>query len=169
MTKNAAYYLLLFGFLFLINACSSIPKSGITKKSVPEKSTKTQLRKDIAQYAKRFKGVRYKYAGKTPKTGFDCSGFTSYVYRKFDIIVSPGSKYQAQLGKKKSLKNARAGDLLFFGKRGKVTHVALITKNSNAGIEVVHATSSRGVMEQNVTQSSYWKPKIMFARDVLSK
>jgi len=169
MIKNAANYLMLFSLLFLINACSSIPKSGMARKSVPKRSSKVELRKDLAQYARKFKGVRYKYAGKTPKTGFDCSGFTSYVYRKFDIIVSPGSKYQAQLGKKKSPKNAQAGDLLFFGKRGKVTHVALVTKNSRAGIEVIHATSSKGVMEQNVTQSSYWKPKIMFARDVISK
>jgi len=168
MIKNAAYWLMLFSFLFLINACSSISKSGLTKKSVPKRSTKTKLRTDLAQYAKQFKGIRYKYAGKTPKTGFDCSGFTSYVYRKFDIIVSPGSKYQAKLGKKKAPKNARPGDLLFFGKRGKVTHVALVTKNSRAGIEVIHATSSKGVMEQNVTQSSYWKPKIMFARDVIN-
>ena len=168
MIKNAAYYLMLFSLLFLINACSTIPKSGLTKRSVPERNSKIKLRKDLAQYARQFKGVRYKYAGKTPKTGFDCSGFTSYVYREFDIVVSPGSKYQAQLGKKKSPKNAQAGDLLFFGKKGKVTHVALVTENSKSGIEVIHATSSKGVMEQNVTQSSYWKPKIMFARDVIN-
>ena len=83
---------MLFSLLFLINACSTIPKSGLTKRSVPERNSKIKLRKDLAQYARQFKGVRYKYAGKTPKTGFDCSGFTSYVYREFDIVVSPGSK-----------------------------------------------------------------------------
>jgi len=168
MLKNASYPLLLFALLFLINACSPAARSGLTKKTTIERSSKNTLRKDIAKYAMTFKGIPYKYAGKTPRTGFDCSGFTSHVYKKFDIIVSPGSKYQAQMGRKMSPKYAKTGDLLFFGKRGKVTHVALVTKNSKEGIEVVHATSSKGIMVQNVTKSSYWKPKIMFARDIIN-
>ena len=169
MIKNASYLLLLLSLLFLMNSCSTTARSGLTKKTTTERSSKSQLRQNITKYAKTFKGIPYKYAGKTPRTGFDCSGFTSYVYKKFDIIVSPGSKYQAQMGRRMSAKYAKPGDLLFFGKRGKVTHVALVTKNSRDGIEVVHATSSKGIMVQNVTKSSYWKPKIMFARDVVSR
>lgn len=167
--------MLLMPFVFFMASCSSASKTynssankNTTRKSV-ERGERKSLRKDIANHAKKYVGIPYKYAGKTPKTGFDCSGFTSYVFNKFDIEVSPGSKYQAKTGREIPLKKAKPGDLLFFGKGRKVTHVALVTKNTREGIEVVHSTSSRGIMVQNVSKSSYWKPKILFARDVISK
>jgi cell wall-associated NlpC family hydrolase len=58
--------------------------------------------------------------------------------------------------------------LIFFGKNGKVSHVAMVVSNTYEGISVVHSTTSKGVMVQNITKSTYWKPKILFARDVIS-
>ena len=166
--------LLLLPFLFLAS-CTSVSKTynntsrnNTTRKSVDRNNTKS-LRKNIAKEGKKHVGIPYKYAGKVPKTGFDCSGFTSYVFNKFDIEISPGSKYQAKTGREIPLKRVKAGDLIFFGKGRKVTHVALVTNNTREGIEVVHSTSSKGIMVQNITKSSYWKPKILFARDVISR
>lgn len=132
------------------------------------KSHVSTLRKDIRRYARRYKGSRYKYAGADPK-GFDCSGFTSYVLKKFDVKVSRSSKVQATEGRKISLRRARPGDLLFFSKsgRGKPSHVALVIDNRSDGLIVVHSTTSRGVIEENISQSTYWKPKLLFARDVI--
>ena len=170
--------MLLAGFAFLMGSCSTThdyrppsqqgnKSTDKTPKNVSSKDSKEQrLRKDITQHARKYVGIKYKYAGKNPK-GFDCSGFTCYVFEKFDIELSPSSKVQATTGKKVSLNKAKTGDLLFFGNHGKINHVALIVSNSSYGIEVIHSTSSKGVMVQNVSISSYWEPRIMFARDVI--
>jgi cell wall-associated NlpC family hydrolase len=129
------------------------------------------FRKGIVERARQFVGVKYKYAGRAPETGFDCSGFTSYVLGLYNVKVSPASKIQATEGQAVTLEHAKAGDLVFFssaGKGGKVTHVALVLDNTAEGILVVHSTSSRGVMVENVSVSKYWKPKLLFARDVIS-
>ena len=135
--------------------------------SKAKKGKISTLRKRIPQTAKKYKGVRYKYAGKNPK-GFDCSGFTSYVYKKHNIQISPSSRSQAKTGKKIALRKAQAGDLAFFGTSGKVSHVALVVSNDRNGLVVIHSTSSKGVMVQNISKSSYWKPRLLFIRDVLS-
>lgn len=177
MNKNASkLIILLLPFLFFMASCSSSSRtynessrrSNTIRKSA-DRGSRKELRKDIAEHSRKYKGIKYKYAGKTPKTGFDCSGFTSYVFRKFDIEISSVSKTQARTGKEIPVKRAKPGDLIFFGKGRKVTHVALVTKNTRDGVFVIHSTSSKGIMEQNVSKSSYWKPKILFARDVITR
>ena len=167
--------LLLVPFAFFIGSCSSSSRtyndsarSNTSRKSV-DRGSRNELRMDIAKHSRKYKGIKYKYAGKTPKTGFDCSGFTSYVFKKFNIEISSGSKLQSKTGREIPLKRAKPGDLIFFGKGRKVTHVALVTKNTRDGIFVIHSTSSKGIMEQNVSKSNYWKPKILFARDVITR
>jgi cell wall-associated NlpC family hydrolase len=176
MNQNASkLIMLLLPFLFFMASCSSTSRtyndssrSNTSRKSA-DRGSRKELRKDIAKHSRQYKGIKYKYAGKTPKTGFDCSGFTSYVMRKFNIEISSVSKSQARTGKEIPLKRVKPGDLIFFGKGRKVTHVALVTKNTRDGIFVIHSTSSKGIMEQNVSKSSYWKPKILFARDVITR
>ncbi len=149
------------------------------KKKITDNPTVTEspankemiFRKGIVERARQFVGIKYKYAGRAPETGFDCSGFTSYVLGLYNVKVSPASKVQATEGQPISLDRAKSGDLVFFssaGKGGKVTHVALVVENTAEGIFVIHSTSSRGVMVENVSISKYWKPKLLFARDVIS-
>lgn len=128
-----------------------------------------QLREHITGYAQNFVGIRYRHAGSTPKTGFDCSGFTSYILNEFDVKVSPSSLMQAMQGDKISLDEVLPGDLIFFGRRGRVSHVAMVVECAAEGIICVHSTCSRGVIVENISTSKYWKPKIMFARDVINR
>lgn len=174
MNRNAVWNFLLLGsLLILFNACSSSYQTGVVRN--PSRARTTQggtttkgigLRHDLVQYAKKYVGVPYKYAGKTPR-GFDCSGFTGYVFKKFSIQLSASSKGQAKMGAKIAVTRVKPGDLLFFGKGNNLSHVAMVTKNNKDGIEVIHSTSSKGVMVQNVSKSSYWKPRIRFARRVI--
>jgi len=177
MFKNVSKsILLLSGFAFFLGSCGALRKAedpyrhpSSTVKKSPSKSETAQLssiRKEVTQQAKRCKGSRYKYGGKNKK-GFDCSGFTSYVMNKVDININGSSRSQAKMGQKVSIRKAKAGDLVFFGKKGKVTHVALVINNGKSGLEVIHSTSSKGVIIQNVSQSTYWKPKMLFVRDVI--
>ena len=176
MNKNVSNLILLLGTLLIFfNACSALRKaddspymSSESRSSEASSSTNkvAPLRSKITAYAKKYDGSRYKYGGTTPK-GFDCSGFTSFVFKKFDIPITRTSDSQAKKGKKVSIRSAKPGDLVFFGRGRKVTHVALVTKNSKSGLQVIHSTTSRGVIEENVTNSSYWKSRLLFVRNVI--
>lgn len=182
MRKNVSKIVLLFlPLAFLLASCTALQPVSKSKRpsysnnrkpsNTQRKTTTTKetaLRRNIVSYAKRWKGVKYKYGGKDPK-GFDCSGFTSYVYRKFDLNITPSSKVQATKGRKIPLSRANAGDLVFFSKTGKgaVSHVAMVVSNEKEGLTVIHCTSSKGVMVQNVSRSNYWRPKMLYARNVI--
>lgn len=127
---------------------------------------KPSLRSDVVDYAKRFLGLSYRYAGRDA-SGFDCSGFTHYVMKNFDIGISACSRTQSTQGKKVVLKDAKPGDLVFFRRssRSRISHVAMVVSNDQRGIFIIHSTS-RGVVVDNLMQSKYWRPKIFMARDV---
>lgn len=173
MKSNGSIRLMLFiGIIFLMTSCDAFKyaNSGSSSSSNTNiKDSERIQRNKITTYSKNYVGVKYKYAGKDPK-GFDCSGFTSYVMGKHNVAISSSSKAQATQGKAISVNKVKPGDLIFFGKTGgkNVSHVALVVANEADGIYVIHSTTSKGVMVQNISKSSYWKPKILFARDVLS-
>lgn len=150
------------------------PRSRTKKETVASKARSNsnltrddRRRSDIISYAKQFVGTKYIYAGKDPR-GFDCSGFTSYVMREFDVSLSASSRMQEDQGRSISVSNAMAGDLIFFRreKKGRVFHVALVVSNTREGLKVIHSTN-RGVVVDNISHNSYWKPKISTARRVI--
>ncbi|TNE55157.1 MAG: NlpC/P60 family protein [Bacteroidetes bacterium] len=150
----------LFLFLFL---------AGTAYRPVRILSTEMlQFRQEITTYASSFVGTPYRYAGYAPETGFDCSGFTSFVLKKFDAELSRSSSWQARQGTRVPLAEVLPGDLLFFGRQGRIQHVALVVEHAANGIICAHSTR-RGVVVENVNTSSYWKPRILFARDVLGQ
>jgi len=145
------------------------PKSGSAKKNTYPAAQVTPFRNKVVDYGKKFVGTSYKYAGQSPKTGFDCSGFTSYVLKESGVIASPASAIQATEGRYVELDRVLPGDLIFFGEsKKKISHVALVISLGPEGIICVHSTSSRGVIVENVSQSAYWKPRILFARDLIT-
>lgn len=68
---------------------------------------------DVVDYALQFLGSKYVWGGSTP-SGFDCSGFTSYVYKHFGIYLPHSSKMQAGYGKAVARADLVPGDLVFF-------------------------------------------------------
>lgn len=123
-------------------------------------------RYQMCAYGQEYLGTPYRSAGRSGN-GFDCSGFTSYIMSNFGVSLSAASSTQATQGTEIPIESTKPGDLLFFGKRGRITHVAMVVSNTPKGLEVVHSTSSRGVVVENVTTSAYWNKKILFARDVV--
>lgn len=128
------------------------------------------LRQSIVDFAREHIGARYRYGGRDPRNGFDCSGFTHYVLDRHDINLTPQSGAQAEQGRRISPRDAQPGDLVFFQRSaaGPVFHVALVVANAPDGLVVVHSTTSKGVIETNISQSSYWGPKLRSARDVIT-
>ncbi|MFT4006552.1 MAG: C40 family peptidase [Lacrimispora sp.] len=115
-----------------------------------EKVDKSALqRKAVVDYALQFVGGRYVYGGEDPNRGVDCSGFTRYVLRHTaGIGLSHSAKAQSGEGQVISYKDARPGDLVFYGKNGSINHVALYMGDGR----VVHASTEKtGIIITNVT------------------
>lgn len=117
----------------------------------------------VVNGALRYLGSRYVYGGSTP-AGFDCSGFTSYVYRNFAGKSIPrSSSAQASVGTPVSINNLQAGDLVFYNTSGRgISHVAIY--DGNGGL--IHATNPRtGVIRESMN-SRYWSSRYVTARRV---
>jgi cell wall-associated NlpC family hydrolase len=127
------------------------------------------LRVEMVRRSKVFLGMAYRYGGKTPETGFDCSGLTSYIMGLFHIPLSSGSRYQMEAGRPVPLEQVRPGDLILFrrARNRPISHVAMVVDNTDEGIFIIHSTS-RGIVIDNLDQSTYWRPKVVGARDVVS-
>lgn len=160
---------IIFGLLY---ACAGLFKgaeSPTDTKALPtsysSKNNNAATRTILVQEAQKYIGSKYKYGGTSPK-GFDCSGFVSYVYDKVDITLPRSSAAQAQKGTKITQGAAKAGDLLFFklDKKGKTSHVAMVVSNDEQGMEIIHSTTSRGVMQENIGNSTYWQEKLLYGR-----
>jgi cell wall-associated NlpC family hydrolase len=74
----------------------------------------------VVRFARRYIGVRYVYGGSSPRTGFDCSGFTRFVYEHFGIDLPHYSGAQFGRGRRVSRAGLRPGDLVFFDGLGHV-------------------------------------------------
>lgn len=130
------------------------------------------LAQDIIEYAKNFLGRPYVYGSVGPKT-FDCSGFTSYVFRKYGVTLSRTSRQQATQGVKVSTKDVQPGDLLFFSGRGggsTVGHVAMaVDVDENGVIKFIHASCSKGISYATYPDGGYYSKRFLGARRVLEQ
>lgn len=126
------------------------------------------FREAVVGWSEHYLGIRYVYGGKRPESGLDCSGFTRFILQEFGIQLEHSSSMQSKQGVHVPLNEVMPGDLMFFGLKGRIQHVGLVVKRTEEGIFCAHASSTRGTVVENMTKSSYWRPRIMFARDVIS-
>jgi cell wall-associated NlpC family hydrolase len=120
-----------------------------------------EKRKYIAYFAESHidLGYNYRYGGTTLEKGIDCSGFTKYVLGYFDFKTSRTSNEQFDNGERIPVSMAKAGDLVFFGSKKYINHVAVVVSNDEKGLFIVHSCN-RGIVKENVYESSYWKGKL---------
>lgn len=96
-------------------------------------------------------GTKY-VSGGTSTSGFDCSGFTMYVFSQIGIKLPHQSGSQYRMGEAVSRSELRAGDLVFFNTNGKgVSHVGIYVGDG----KFAHASSSKGVTITSLSDSYY--------------
>ncbi|MFN4032129.1 MAG: NlpC/P60 family protein [Fimbriimonadales bacterium] len=110
-------------------------------------------------------GARYSYGGSGAR-GFDCSGFTAYIYRQHGIRLPHNSAAQYRVGKPVPRSELRPGDLVFFRTRGnRISHVGIYMGNG----KFVHASSARGRVRIDTLNSGYYRQRYVGARRVATK
>ena len=131
--------------LFALAWCASPARAQLTVGPVTidvvggARSNATAAR--VLPTAERYLGVRYRWGGTSPKTGFDCSGFVQYVFAKHGTRLPRTSRQQASSGQRlRPVWSAlRPGDLVMFAEPGKrISHVAIYAGRRR----IIHATSS---------------------------
>jgi len=127
--------------------------------SVEHTAGDQSVRSRIVNFAQKHVGVPYKPGGLDPK-GFDCSGFTSYVFEEHKTILPRIARDQQKSARKIDMKAAQPGNLIFFNSGSGVNHVGIVVANQNGAIKMVHASTSQGVIITDVESSSYWNKRI---------
>ncbi|MGL5318385.1 MAG: C40 family peptidase [Bacteroidales bacterium] len=122
---------------------------------------------DLLDRATTLLGVPYRWGG-TTKRAFDCSGFTSYVFKQFGITLPRTSRDQARNGEKVAQTDVRPGDLIFFnGRRGvgskSIGHVGIVLSNDGKGeVKFIHSANG-GVQISNLKKDVYYKKRFVSA------
>jgi len=109
-----------------------------------------------------FRGTPYRNGGSDP-TGFDCSGFTQWVFAQHGIALPREAEQQFKVGEKIKQDDLKPGDLVFFQTESRgASHVGIFVADD----QFVHAPSSRGVVRVEYVNSTYWGRRFVGARRV---
>ncbi len=141
------------------SAVNTTSKSTTTNNTnTTESTTSSKSGSSVVSYAKQFLGCKYVYGGTSP-SGFDCSGFTQYVYKHFGVNLNRTAAAQYSNGK--SVTSLQAGDLVMFGKSG-INHVGIYI----GGNTFIHAANkSQGVRTDSMS-TGYYKTNYVGARRI---
>ena len=126
--------------------------------------------RSVVRTGERYLGTRYTWGGDTPREGFDCSGFTRYIFARHGVAIPRTSRQQATVGRRlaRSWQGLRVGDLVMFANSGgRISHVAIYAGNNR----ILHSTSSGGGVRYDDlrTQRGRWfRDHMVAARRVVS-
>lgn len=134
-----------------------------TEKVVDENSNKGA---EVASYARQFLGIKYVLGGKTPESGFDCAGFTKYVYKNFGVTLGSIASAQNSIGVDVAREDLKVGDLILFQneEKTKIGHTGVYLGNG----EFIHAANpQRGVVIDNLNTMSYYNTRFVNAKRIV--
>ena len=125
------------------------------------KTTPTEL----VTYATSLTGIPYKYGSTDPKEGFDCSGFITYVFNHFGIIVPRRSVDFTNVDHEISLQDAKTGDLVLFTGTDStdrtVGHMGIIIAQPTGPPHFIHSTSGKAYGVTTTPLNTYYMGRYM--------
>jgi peptidoglycan DL-endopeptidase CwlO len=114
-----------------------------TRRRIPDSPPPSTAAARVLRTADAYVGTRYVWGGNTPSQGFDCSGFTKYVFAKSGVSLPRTSREQVRAGRNigADFGALRPGELLFFAEPGEsISHVAIYVGDGH----IIHSASSVG-------------------------
>lgn len=121
------------------------------------------LRRALVSLAMNLRDIRYVRGGRTPSTGFDCSGFVRYVFaHAIGLHLPANSARQFLAGVKVKRGDMQPGDLVFFRTRGhkRISHVGIYLDNGR----FIHSPSAGKAVEVSSLDDTYWARRFAGAR-----
>ena len=121
------------------------------------------LRHALVALAMKLRDVRYVRGGRSPSTGFDCSGFVHYVFaHAIGLRLPANSAEQFLAGVKVKRNDMQPGDLVFFRTRGRkrISHVGIYLDNGR----FIHSPSAGKSVEVSSLADAYWSKRFAGAR-----
>lgn len=120
---------------------------------------------EVVEYSKKYLNYKYVSGGASPETGFDCSGFTTYVYKHFGITLNRTSSGQINNGVAVQKSNLQLGDILVFNDDAnkKIGHVGIYIGNG----DFIHASNPKDGVKITALSSSYYSARYVGARRVI--
>ncbi len=102
-------------------------------------------------------GVDYKYGGRSPETGFDCSGFVQYVFKHAaQISLPPSARTISEMGNAVKREDLQPGDLVFFNTlRSAFSHVGIYVGNN----QFIHAPRAGAKVRVENMDERYWSTR----------
>lgn len=116
----------------------------------------------VVTKAEQYLGSPYEYGGTSPD-GFDCSGFTQYVYSQFQIPLDRTAASQYTNGIAVSKTNLVPGDLVFFNTNSGINHVGIYAGDG----KFIHSSSGQGKVVYSNLNDEYYTPRYVGARRII--
>ncbi|GAB2982540.1 hypothetical protein GCM10027049_19000 [Mucilaginibacter puniceus] len=120
---------------------------------------------ELITYATSLTGIPYKYGSTNPKEGFDCSGFITYVFNHFGIIVPRRSVDFTNVDHEISLQDAKTGDLILFtgtdSTERTVGHMGIIIAQPTGPPRFIHSTSGKAYGVTTTPLNTYYMGRYM--------
>ena len=163
------FYISLFTFYISLASCHSSSKVARDDVYGVNNGGKVHVKgNDVLSHAMSLLGSKYRSGGNDPG-GFDCSGFTSYVYGLNNVFIGRSSRDQYERNTPVKRGNIKPGDLVFFsGSRigSGVGHVGIVTEvNKDDSFLFIHSSSRGGVVISRSTDA-YYAQRYLGARRV---
>lgn len=154
---------LLYLIVFLLAGCGTAPPLAPVQAPAPAPAPRAERSEALLQALLAI-GMDYRYGGRSPATGFDCSGLVAHIYREaWGIRLPHNTKAQSEAGVPVSLAELQAGDLLFYDTlKRPFSHVGIYLGDG----KFVHAPKTGAQVRIESLKSAYWTQRFNGARRI---
>ena len=163
LEKMRASVLIAVSLLFaLLAACSGPPPRSEASSGTIAPAAISEKGNEVALYALGLIDTGYRFGGKNPEAGLDCSGMVSYIYSQAAGLSVRGSAADIARSSRPIERDAlRPGDLVFFNTRNRpFSHVGIYLGDAR----FIHAPSSNGRVRIDRLSDSYYAQRFEAAR-----